>query len=53
MIRFISPIREKTRAILNDEVYLKEIMAKGAAKARKSAQATLQRVRTAMGLDYF
>ncbi len=53
MIRFVKPIREKAMAIYNDENYLKQIMTKGAAKARASAQATLDEVRRAMGLDYF
>jgi tryptophanyl-tRNA synthetase len=52
MVRFITPIREKADAIRRDEKYLKEVMDKGAAKARKSAQATMQAVRSAMGLDY-
>ena len=38
MIRFISPIREKAKDIINDEDYLKQVMARGAAKARESAQ---------------
>ena len=53
MIKFISPIRERTRTILDDEDYLKATMAKGATKARQSAQSTLELVRRAMGLDYF
>lgn len=53
IIRFIKPIREKVVAILQDEHYLAEVMASGAAKARLSAQATMKEVRTAMGLDYF
>ncbi|MDP4262167.1 MAG: tryptophan--tRNA ligase [Bacteroidota bacterium] len=52
MIQFISPIREKANAIRNDENYLKEIMEKGAEKARKSARATMKLVRQAMGLNY-
>ncbi len=52
MVRFIAPIREKTEQIRNDEVYLKQLMEKGAAKARKSAQATLHLVKKAMKLDY-
>ncbi|NML20673.1 tryptophan--tRNA ligase [Pseudoflavitalea sp. G-6-1-2] len=52
MVKFISPIREKAEAIRNDEKYLKEIMEKGAAKARKSAQATMLQVKDAMGLNY-
>lgn len=53
MIRFISPIREKVKAILEDGNYLKEVMEKGAEKARKSARATMELVREAIGLNYF
>lgn len=53
MVRFISPIREKTRAILADEKYLKEVMEKGAEKARISANATMKLVREAMRFNYF
>ena len=52
MVNFISPIRSKVNAIMNDEQYLKEVMKKGAAKAGVSAKATLQLVREAMGLNY-
>ena len=53
MVKFITPIREKTRAILNDEKYLKEVMLKGAEKAKKSAADTMKIVRESMGLNYF
>ncbi len=53
MVKFISPIREKAEAIRNNPAYLKEIMEKGAEKARKSAKATMEIVRQAMGLNYF
>lgn len=53
MVKFISPIREKADAIRNDAAYLKEVMEKGAEKARKSAKATMEIVREAMGLKYF
>ena len=53
MVRFITPIREKANEILQDEKYLAEVMESGAAKARKSAQKTMDIVRSAMGLDYF
>lgn len=53
MVKFISPIREKADAIRNNEQYLKEVMEKGAEKARKSAQATMELVREVMGLNYF
>jgi tryptophanyl-tRNA synthetase len=53
MIRFIKPIREKGEAIRNDEKYLKEVMEKGAEKARTSARATIELVRHAIGLKYY
>ena len=53
MIRFISPIREKAEAIRHDTAYLKEVMEKGAGKARASAKITMELVRQAIGLNYF
>jgi tryptophanyl-tRNA synthetase len=53
MVRFVEPIREKAKSIYNDEDYLKQVMAEGAAKARESATRTLELVKRAMGLDYF
>lgn len=53
MVKFVKPVREKAEAIRTDEKYLKEIMEKGAAKARKSAQATMILVKEAMGLNYY
>ena len=53
MVKFIAPIREKAVGIRNDDTYLKEVMEKGAEKARKSAKATMELVRQAMGLNYF
>ncbi len=53
MVAFIAPIREKADAIRNDEKYLKEVMEKGAEKARKSARETMEIVREAMGLKYY
>lgn len=52
MVNFISPIRNKIDVILNDEKYLKDVMHNGAEKARKSAKATMQMVREAIGLNY-
>jgi tryptophanyl-tRNA synthetase len=52
MVNFIAPIRNKVDDILNDEKYLKEVMNKGAEKARRSASATMQLVREAIGLNY-
>ena len=52
MVNFISPIRSKVNAILEDEQYLKKVMQKGAEKAGVSAKATMQLVRQAMGFNY-
>jgi tryptophanyl-tRNA synthetase len=49
MIRFIAPLREKARSLQQDPVQIDRILAEGAAKARKSAAATLSLVREAMG----
>lgn len=53
MVKFISPIREKVNAILGDENYMRLVMEQGADKARKSAKATMELVRQAIGLKYF
>jgi tryptophanyl-tRNA synthetase len=53
MVKFIAPIREKAASIRTDEKYLREVMEKGAEKARKSAKTTMELVRKAMGLNYF
>lgn len=53
MVNFISPIRNKVDAILQDEKYLKQVMEQGAEKARQSAKATMELVRTAIGLNYY
>ena len=53
MVNFISPIRNKVDAILNDEKYLQQVMEQGAEKARKSARATMELVRSAIGLNYY
>ena len=53
MVKFISPIRDRAEEIRSNENYLKEVMEKGADKARKSAQATMSLVREAIGLNYY
>ena len=52
MVSFIAPIRERTNRLLSDEKKLKEILNMGAEKARKSAVATMEKVRNVMGLNY-
>jgi len=53
MIKFISPIRKKVDAILQDEQYLQKVMKQGAEKARNSGAETMRLVREAIGLNYF
>jgi tryptophanyl-tRNA synthetase len=53
MVKFISPIREKVNAILEDEKYLIRVMEQGAEKANISASATMKLVREAIGLKYY
>jgi tryptophanyl-tRNA synthetase len=53
MIGFMRPVREKARDIRSNEALLKEVMEKGAEKARQSARLTIELVREAMGLKYF
>lgn len=53
MVKFIAPIREKAESIRHDEKYLREVMEKGAEKAGKSAKATMDIVREAVGLKYY
>jgi tryptophanyl-tRNA synthetase len=53
MVGFISPIRARVDALLADEAYLQHVMKEGAAKARASAQETMQLVRAAIGLKYY
>ena len=53
MVKFIAPIRAKANGILGDDNYLKQVMEKGAEKANRSAAATMQLVREAIGLNYY
>jgi len=53
MVRFVAPVREKAESIRTNTSYLKEVMEKGAEKARISARATMDLVRTAIGLKYY
>lgn len=53
MVQFITPIRSKAEDIRKDADYLQKVMRMGAEKARASAQATMNEVRKAMGLNYY
>jgi tryptophanyl-tRNA synthetase len=52
MVTFIAPIREKAESIYNDRAYLKQVIEKGAEKARISAKETISQVRELVGLNY-
>lgn len=52
MIKFMSPIREKAQALENDKEAVKKVILTGREKARASADATLQLVRKAVGVNY-
>ncbi len=53
MVQFLTPIRERTIEIMNDPSYIKDVLETGSAKAKKSAAATMEIVREAMGLQYY
>lgn len=53
MVKFIAPIRNRANEILNNPAYLQKVMKEGAESARASAAATMEKVRHAMGLNYF
>jgi len=53
VIQFITPIREKINAIVNDEDYLRKVVTLGAEKARESASKTLKEVRSIIGFKSF
>lgn len=53
MVKFIAPIRDKAFAIQNDKEYLSKVIRQGKEKARASADATIQLVRKAVGVNYF
>jgi tryptophanyl-tRNA synthetase len=52
MIQFVKPIREKAIALQNDPAQIDELLARGAANARKSAAATIKAVRKALDFNY-
>ncbi len=50
LINSLEPFRRKRKELLSREVYIKEILQKGARRARIIAQSTMQDVRKKMGL---
>lgn len=53
MIQFITPIRERARALQSDENQIRKILKAGAEKARESAARTLSEARKAIGISYY
>jgi tryptophanyl-tRNA synthetase len=51
--RFVAPIRERREELAAKPGLVDEILAAGAERVRREAQATLHEVREAMHLDYF
>jgi tryptophanyl-tRNA synthetase len=51
LINYLEPFRRKRKELISREIYLKEIMDKGAQKARTIAQSTMREVLTKMGLE--
>ncbi|BDA63495.1 tryptophan--tRNA ligase [Actinomyces bowdenii] len=49
---FFAPIRARRAELVADEGHLSQVLAQGTQRAREVAQATLDDVRTAMGMDY-
>lgn len=53
MVGFISPIREKTEELRQDEAAIKKILKEGAEKARASASKTIAEARKLIGINYY
>jgi tryptophanyl-tRNA synthetase len=50
VIDYLEPFRRKQKELQTRDVYVKEILTKGASRARTIAQSTMQEVREKMGL---
>ena len=53
LCEIIKPIREKREELVNNLDYVYEILKKGTENANKKANETIEKVKTAMGIDYF
>jgi tryptophanyl-tRNA synthetase len=53
ILKVTTPIRERVTDILNDEDYLRRVLARGAERARERASKTLAEVRQIMGIRKF
>lgn len=50
VVDYLEPFRRKQKELQTRDVYVKDILAKGASRARTIAQSTMQEVRSKMGL---
>jgi len=50
LIEYLEPLRRKRKELLTREVYINDILSRGATKAQSIASATMHEVKTAMGL---
>ena len=50
VIEFLKPIQSKAQELINDPIYLTEVMQKGAEKANAVAEKTLKDVYNAIGI---
>ena len=53
MVNYITPMREKINALLNDEAYLSRVVKRGGEEAKENAEKTISDVRKIMGINYF
>lgn len=51
LINYLEPFRRKQKELLSREIYVQEILKKGQARAKTIAEATMQEVRSKMGLS--
>ena len=50
MIETICPVGKKIKELINDKMYLEEILKKGKEKASKKAEENLKKIREIVGL---
>lgn len=53
IVAFVAPIREKAKAMQQDEEQIKKILKEGAEKARASSSATIAEARKLIGINYY
>lgn len=53
MVQFVQPIRDKARALQQDETYLRQVLKCGAEQSRESAAKTIEGARSLIGIKYY